>query len=302
MALVQTHCFNWMGHEGTMSETFNLGLLRHSDMGSLRYSDHRQRQEVVADIRMRLKMIKRDLGLLPPEEDAEEEAKNDVESEAFAGVDQEEEEKYALRIQERRKKFLHLKGPLVASEDKEEEVVYYHPGKPTVEAQQQALPPFGLAVQSMLFCAGETFVSYLDGSAFVALSKLTEHNEARRPQVEAAAEAAGVALHSASEFEVSSLQAALEKREQLRMKLDAVRAASDPSYAERCVRAEERDNSGQPVTNVLPEAGDVKKLSAKLRAAQAQLESARLAYNKRAYVAARRVLKALANNVPPAEL
>ncbi|RNF02591.1 hypothetical protein TraAM80_06291 [Trypanosoma rangeli] len=302
MALVQTHRFNWMGYEGTMSEALNLDLLRHSNMGSLRYSDYNYRQAVVADIRMRLKIIKRELGLLPPEEDVEEGNMDHIAKDEFVDVDEYEGNEYLLRIQRRRNALLYSKGPLVASEDDEAEAVYYHPAPPTAEVQRQAVPSFALAVQSLLVRAGETFVSYLDGSEFVAVSKLSEHNEARRGEVEAAAEEAGAVLPSASEFEVTSLQAALEKREQLRMKLDAVRAASDPSYASRFVRAEERDNSGQPVTNVFPEDGDEKNLSAKLQAAKVQLESARLAYNKRAYVAARRVQKALANYVPPAEL
>nr|AGN32887.1 hypothetical protein [Trypanosoma rangeli] len=302
MALVQTHRFNWMGYEGTMSEALNLDLLRHTDVGSLRYSDYRYRQEVVADIRMRLKIIKRELGLLPPEEDEEGDRVSPVSKGEFVDVDEYERNEFLLRIQRRRNALLYSKGPLVAGEDNEAEEVYYHPAPPTAEMQRKAVPSFTLAVQSLLVRAGETFVSYLDGSEFVTVSKLTEHNEARRGEVEAAAEEAGVVLPSASEFEVTSLQAALEKREQLRMKLDAVRAASDPSYAARFVRAEERDNSGQPVTNVFPEDGDENNLSAKLQEAKVQLESARLAYNMRAFVIARRVQKALANHVPPAEL
>ncbi|RNC48400.1 hypothetical protein TcCL_NonESM01630 [Trypanosoma cruzi] len=299
MAVVQTHCFNWMDHDGTRSETLNLALLRHSDTGNLRYSDYRQRQEVVADISMRLKIIKRELGLLPPEEEVEWNENKGQPEDLYVRLDDEESEVF-LQIQERRKRlFALMERPIEGTDESD---VYYYPGTPADEMQREAAAPFALFVQSLLVQFGETFVSYLDGSEFLTLSKLVQHNEARRGEVEAAAEEAGVLLPSESEFDVTSLHAALENREQARMKLDAVRAASDPSYAAKFVRAEERDNSGQPITNVSPEDGTEAQLSAKLTAAKAQLESVRMAYNRRAHASARRVQKALANRVPPAEL
>ncbi|KEG05291.1 hypothetical protein DQ04_23961000, partial [Trypanosoma grayi] len=137
MAVVQTHRFNWMGYEGTESETLNIALLRPSDMGHLRNNDCKQRQQIVADIRLRLKLIKRDLGLLPPEENGDAVKDTAAEDDAFLELDAESpararEAEMAAQLAERRRKLLAKYGPVGDSdEDEEEEVVYLYPKPPS---------------------------------------------------------------------------------------------------------------------------------------------------------------------------
>ncbi|ORC92396.1 uncharacterized protein TM35_000031490 [Trypanosoma theileri] len=311
MAVVQTHCFNWMGYEGTESETLNLALLRHGNSGNLRYADYCQRQEVLADIRLRLKLIKRDLGLLPPE--AEETPVDDAIAELSEDESLSLEAPISARPKEEEKKVVEDKEPSTllavrqralqstgtgrgSDSDEDEEIVYVYPAPPSADDTATAAKAAGAALRSVLFEAGATYVSYIDGAEFTSTTALAEHNEAKR------AELTDVELPEPGAFDLAPLEAALEERTQLRLKLDAVRAARDPEYAAAVIPASERDNSGNPITNVDVSEADEAQLSQKLTKAVRYLAALRELYNNRASKSANAVQLELANKVQAQEL
>lgn len=291
MALVQTHRFNWMGYEGTESENLNLALLRPINTGNLRYSDYQQRQHAVEDISTRLKLIKRDLGLLPPEEEEElmkrgntADVDDDLSPEHDADV-----VKLFAKYAGRRKQLRSLKDAPDASSAG---TVFYHPGEPTDKEQKWALNKFNLAVRSLLCGVGETSVSYLDGNEFTQLPRLKAHNKDYRDKVQSAAK---TPLPAENKFDTAPVEAALERSKQVRMKLDAVRAAHDKSYAARCIRKEELNKNGLPLTHVSRADGSEQELVKKLVAARKKVTGTRLALNKQAHTASRKILKEIVN-------
>ncbi|KAH9589135.1 hypothetical protein LSM04_002692 [Trypanosoma melophagium] len=311
MAVVQTHRFNWMGYEGTESEALNLALLRHGNSGNLRYTDYCQRQEVLGDIRLRLKLIKRDLGLLPPEaeETPVEDAVGELDdhddalslgappSEGPKEVERDDVDDEPAALAAIRRRVRQTGGRQHGSDsDEDDEIVYVYPAPPAENETAAAMKGVGGALRTMLCEAGANFVSYIDGAEFPSTAALTAHNDAKR------AELSDVELPEPSEFNITPLETAVEERNQLRMKLDAVRAARDPEYSAAVIPVSERDNSGNPITNVGAHEADEAQLSQKLTKAKRRLAALQAAYNKRALTSAQSVQLELANKVSPPEL
>lgn len=289
MALVQTHRFNWMGYEGTQSEALNLALLRQTDAGQLRYSDYQQRQQVVNEIELRLKLIKRDLGLLPQEDilkdlqDAEARRSPSPKRETYA------EDILALFAM-RRKDMRHLNVISGLTADDGKKFNFLHqPSDDTIKASYMKICN---SMRSLLFRNGLTFVSYIDGMEFTELRQLVEYNKTQRAAVQGTLAAAGVMLPAESTFDVKTVKAALEQRDTLRKKLDALRARRDPTYAANCIRKDELNDKGEPTTTVLQADGDEQELFKKLVAAQKKLHSVQSAYNAQAYTVSQQLLKA----------
>nr|CCC94572.1 unnamed protein product [Trypanosoma congolense IL3000] len=285
VAIAKTHRFNWMGHEGTESETLNLDLLRITNESNLRYNDHARRDSVVAAIRARLGQIKLALGLCT-EDDLEEDDDDD---------DEENMEAQALwKVAVRR-----VELQQEAEERGDEDSLYY--GTPTEEEEAEGYKKFVMGARVLLSHLRQTFVSYLDGREFLAIPDLVEHDKALRVRYEAIAAVVQhpkFELPPAEEFDPTPLQAYIEARDTARMKIDALRCCGGGTYAQRYIREDELDEIGSPRIYVDMEDTEAT-LDEELQNARQTLTKERWEYNRRAVRVARRLQKFLAKRDIP---
>ncbi|CBH16823.1 hypothetical protein, conserved [Trypanosoma brucei gambiense DAL972] len=289
LALAKDHRFNWMGHDGTESETLNLDLLRITNEGCLRFSDQARRDYVITMIRARLGQIKLALGLCTEEDLEDDEDEDDDEENSEAQV--------LWRLAVRR---VELQQEAEERGDSGEPLYY---GTPTEEEVAEGYRDFVKGTRVLLSHLKQTFVSYIDGREFNTVAQLVEHNNALRPTYEetaAAVQHPKFELPPVEEFDAEPLQAYVEKRNECRMKIDALRCCGGGAYAMRYMREEELDEIGTPRIYVDMEDTEAT-LDEELQNARQNLAKERWEYNCRAARVYRRLQKFLARRAAAAE-
>lgn len=318
-ALITTHRYNWMGHYGTETEEIDTAHLRGAGHTADNY-DYEHRQQVIADIKERLHRVKRDLDLISEEEmraeqearqrrqaerrrreeeerqrqeeeaarRAEEEERRRIEKEqreqeeAARRAEEEERRRQAEKVeQERASRWRQINDSDADSDDEEEINALLSGMRRTQKEIDNAVRGFTAGSRALIVSNDGGYVSYLDGSVHLTKAKLQQHNEAHRPGVEKAMEAANMPVPSAEEYALDEVSAAEAERDVARKKLDAYRVNQDPAYAVR-IRSSEKDAAGKPTTELTAEDGDEAALTEKVVSTKQKAAEIRKAYNDRA--------------------
>ncbi|KAG8345265.1 hypothetical protein ERJ75_000960200 [Trypanosoma vivax] len=302
IALVRTHRFNWMGHEGTESEVLNVSMLRANNEGALRYNDQIQREIVIASIRQRLEEIKRGLGLLPAENEQGGDGDDEIEDEDEDDEDGEGEHTEAEMLLQLALRRVELDEKARTRGEMGSDIPLHY-GTVTDEELSGASAFFSAGCRALLTRTKQTFTSYLDGRNFVSPVALAAHNEQGRVFYEDAVKSVSDGkreLPAVEKFDVEAIQAVVDERDLLRLKIDALRAR-DGKYAARFIRSLELDDDGNPLAEVDPDDTE-EQLNEKLQAVRQVLAQERREYNKRANAAAKRIQAAFVNQAQAGEV